>query len=85
MNDSKNTEDQIELNLSIVREVSEAMTDLPILTRLKFVKSIMFNRDGNMEMLPIDPVAAIATEVLRGVIDFLKQNEKLTNLKTPEP
>jgi hypothetical protein len=38
---------QIELNLRIIREVSEAMTELPILARLEFAKNVMFNRDGD--------------------------------------
>jgi hypothetical protein len=84
MNDH-DSEIEIERNLSIVREVSEALAELPILARLEFAKNVMLNRDGDKGMLPLDPVSAIVTEVLNGVIDVLKKHPQAAKLRTLDP
>ena len=62
-----------------------ALDDLPILARLEFAKNLVFDRGGDKDNLPQDPILVIATDVLTSVIDVLKKHPAAANLRAPEP
>jgi hypothetical protein len=65
--------------------VKDAMDDLPILSRLEFVKNLIFDKGGNRAGVPQDTVLVTACDVLDGVIDVLKKHPRAARLREPEP
>jgi hypothetical protein len=65
--------------------VVRAMNDLPILARLEFVKNIIFDRGGSRGQDTQEEVLIIAADVLGGVIEDLKANHTVAQLRSPQP
>jgi len=61
-----------------------AMSTLPVLARLKFVKSIILMRGGDRDDAQHDAALVTAGDILEGVIDVLKKHPKAARLRTPE-
>ena len=80
------TDDHFEENCSadeISKDIVHALNDLPILARLEFVKNIIFDRGGSRDVAPRDEMLVIATEVLRDVINVLRDHPTAAQLHKP--
>jgi hypothetical protein len=66
--------------------LADAMSDLPILARLRFVENILFSRGGLRGGHPHDASMVIAAEILGSAIRVLEANPAAAQLShTPEP
>jgi hypothetical protein len=53
--------------------VVSALDDLPVLARLRFVKSLVCEHGGSDTSLPRNPVMVLSADVLSGIIDELER------------
>jgi hypothetical protein len=69
----------------LVHEVTFALNDLPILSRLEFAKNLLMGNGGDRHSLPQVPGLVIAHEVITEVIAVLKKHPTAAQLRTPQP
>jgi hypothetical protein len=68
----------------LVVSTGNAMDELPILSRLEFVKNLLTLRGGNRDDRENEPALVLAVDVLNGVMDVLKTTPA-GRLRAPEP
>jgi hypothetical protein len=84
MTDS-NERDDGQTDVVEAQAVIDAFTDMPILSRLEFVKNLLVGHGGERRNVESDPALVIATEILKETIDVVKDWPKMTKWPAPEP
>jgi len=65
----------------LIVDIVNSMDDLPILSRLEFAKSLVFDKGGDKNSLPREASLVTAVRVLDGVIEALKKRPKTASAK----
>lgn len=68
-----------------MRDVTRAMNNLPIISRLEFAKNLIADHGGERDLLPQDAVLVAAAEILGEVIEVLRQHPRLARLRGNNP
>ena len=79
-----NEQDKI-VRRSLLETSVEAFDNLPILTRLEFVRNLLVINGGEFGSIPQDPVMVMAGEIVKGVIEVLAARPRTAKLRSPEP
>ena len=74
-----------DVNNELTEATAKAMYDLTIISRLEFVRNLIFDKGGDGNSIPQDATLVAATDILDGVIDVLIKHPRAARLRNPEP